>query len=270
MENNDLYHYGVKGQKWGVRRYQNKDGTLTAVGKSRYKTDEESDRALLSRVKDDSDDEGWINLHKEIHAKSGNLYFGESVSSRFSKTLIDHDRRKKEIDDQYGVTAAEKVAGEAFSKWRDYHSTLTNDEIAKHPRYSELDSEIKSLSDKYFDRYKKMSEADILKNKDEILKRVNEFNQERKPLEEEKNKIWRKMMDNVNADTTLNKLSEDRFRASDALRDITRNPAYQKALLENDKDFETRIHGVVLTDLGYRNTARGRQFLIDNMLVFDD
>lgn len=31
-----LMHYGVKGQKWGVRRYQNEDGTLTEAGKARY------------------------------------------------------------------------------------------------------------------------------------------------------------------------------------------------------------------------------------------
>ena len=31
-----LTHHGVKGQKWGVRRYQNYDGTLTAKGKERY------------------------------------------------------------------------------------------------------------------------------------------------------------------------------------------------------------------------------------------
>ena len=32
---NELYHHGTKGQKWGVRRYQNKDGSLTAEGKKR-------------------------------------------------------------------------------------------------------------------------------------------------------------------------------------------------------------------------------------------
>ena len=31
-----LSHHGIKGQKWGVRRYQNRDGRLTAAGKIRY------------------------------------------------------------------------------------------------------------------------------------------------------------------------------------------------------------------------------------------
>lgn len=33
----ELYHWGIKGMKWGVRRFQNDDGTLTAAGRQRYK-----------------------------------------------------------------------------------------------------------------------------------------------------------------------------------------------------------------------------------------
>lgn len=33
---NELMHWGIKGMKWGVRRYQNKDGSLTPAGKKRY------------------------------------------------------------------------------------------------------------------------------------------------------------------------------------------------------------------------------------------
>lgn len=39
MENNYLSHWGIKGQKWGVRRYESANGTLTEAGKKRYKQD---------------------------------------------------------------------------------------------------------------------------------------------------------------------------------------------------------------------------------------
>lgn len=36
---NSLEHHGILGMKWGVRRYQNKDGSLTSAGRKRYATD---------------------------------------------------------------------------------------------------------------------------------------------------------------------------------------------------------------------------------------
>lgn len=47
----ELYHFGIKGQKWGVRRFQKKDGTLTSEGKKRYSDDVDSDAKPTSKSK---------------------------------------------------------------------------------------------------------------------------------------------------------------------------------------------------------------------------
>ena len=53
MEHNTyyLYHHGIKGQKWGVRRFRNADGTLTAAGKKRAKILSDSARVKKIRKK---------------------------------------------------------------------------------------------------------------------------------------------------------------------------------------------------------------------------
>ena len=54
MEATELIHYGIPGMKWGVRRYQNKDGSLTKAGEDRYNRDVRENNAKKkdNRIKD--------------------------------------------------------------------------------------------------------------------------------------------------------------------------------------------------------------------------
>ena len=68
---NELYHYGIKGMKWGVRRYQNEDGSLTSAGKKRYADASSLDDAeLTSQVKRLNLEKQYKKLTKEDEPKS--------------------------------------------------------------------------------------------------------------------------------------------------------------------------------------------------------
>ena len=74
MDRRELYHWGIKGQKWGQRRYQNKDGSLTPAGKKRYSKQAEdissmSDQELRSKINRMNLEKRYINLSKNQNSR---------------------------------------------------------------------------------------------------------------------------------------------------------------------------------------------------------
>ncbi len=60
-----LYHHGVKGQKWGVRRYRNYDGTLTSLGKKRLGSNTKSIKNSSLSNKKKAEALSFVGNHSE-------------------------------------------------------------------------------------------------------------------------------------------------------------------------------------------------------------
>lgn len=73
MDNRYFAHHGIMGQRWGIRRFQNQDGSLTEEGKRRYYTDNDeygrdlNDNELSSAVKRMQQESQFKKLNDEIY-----------------------------------------------------------------------------------------------------------------------------------------------------------------------------------------------------------
>lgn len=75
----ELYHFGILGMKWGVRRYRNTDGSLTAAGKARYKPEKPK------RAQDMTDQELIQAINRMRNEKAYNELISERAASNSVK-----------------------------------------------------------------------------------------------------------------------------------------------------------------------------------------
>ena len=87
----ELMHYGIKGMKWGVRRFQNEDGTLTALGKKRQALDSARETARKHPERANS----RVNLN---YAK--NEYRDQKILDKIAKQKI-KSKRQLNLEEKY-------------------------------------------------------------------------------------------------------------------------------------------------------------------------
>lgn len=140
-----LMHHGIKGQRWGIRRFQNPDGTLTEFGKKRlHKQYDKEVKGIRSRVTSDSAiNNRWLNSYNNAADRMNNGLtdkYNEEYDKKLGEKAIGHDYFN---DEEYN-SGYEKLFSEIQTQ---EYNKLLKSEITNDRGYKKIQKLIEKYGD---------------------------------------------------------------------------------------------------------------------------
>ena len=237
MENPELKHWGIKGMKWGIRRYQNKDGSLTRAGKKRQADNLEKARQAKKAKQDEirEREEKRSKLLKSTDAselyKNRDLLSTEEINERLNR--LNAEQRLSQLSNQTKSTGMDKV-NKALAVGRKINEVyeFTNTPVMKAlKKQLGLEKTEKRLGlDKVYEMRDKLSDKQL----QDALKRASTEKAIKKILDERE--AERKTSTSSTESKNTKSSKTEQSKSDEPLKGTVEGKGNSKSNIKNDQD----------------------------------
>ena len=227
---NELTHHGIKGMKWGIRRFQNKDGSLTPAGRKRYDEPNQGTNSTNKKTQN--------TKSKSLHRlKLEEKYRNEGLSKEEAEQkAIKRIKAEAYIAAAAGITVASCLA---YAKYKNYTTDKVFKENTEFQRIMRLSPNAIIRDDSR--QYIAINKRDKVKYKGLYAQRLSDLNKTPKSIEQGlkvydvtmKNKKEMRVASRKRAEDTFKKLylNDDNFRQT--LKEDAKHIGIGRTVFEN-------------------------------------
>lgn len=260
----ELAHYGIKGQKWGVRRWQNEDGSLTEEGRRRYTYNTgrpgENRMSLAGRIKfgnkyanefnrSEKEKAGWTKEKEKAWLEAENKKFVDEI--RKEKTFRDLGKKLDKLD-KLSDEEKQKVGDEILRNLEEFTSKAekvkpTSDESRM---YYELASKLVKQVEKKSG--KQNNGSPVSDNYREASKKADEFANKLNQREDE-------IVSSLHLKRP--KTNKEGIRNAERIQDALKKDSSYKKIKSELRNAQNGALSAILKDLGFADTPKNRSIL---------